>query len=152
MDKNIRRFPAVADMTSTLPDTATVTHIRSRAAARARSGAVQVILGARAARADQALRAAGHRPASSFAPRASALAALAAPAAPAVPAVHRAPAAPAAPAVPAVHTAPLAPLDTDGTAYGMVEEVRPHAEAGVAAGERCAHGLTGQPGDPAYGA
>ncbi|KUO12014.1 hypothetical protein [Streptomyces sp. DSM 15324] len=140
MDKNIRRFPAAADMTSTVPDTATVTHIRSRAAARARSGAVQVILGARAARADQALRAAGHRPASSFASRAAALTALGAPAAP------------AAPAVPAVHAAPLAPSDTDGTAYGVVEQVRPYAEGGVAAGERCAHGLTGQSVDPAYGA
>lgn len=149
MDKNIRRFPAAADMTSTVPDTATVTHIRSRAAARARSGAVQVILGARAARADQALRAAGHRPASSFASRAAALAALGAPAAPVAPV---APVAPAAPAVPAVHAAPLAPRDTDGTAYGTVEQVRPYAEGGVAAGERCAHGLTGQSGDPAYGA
>ncbi|MEU1182215.1 hypothetical protein ABZ464_32180 [Streptomyces sp. NPDC005820] len=62
MNKNIRRsfFAASVreDVTSAGADTATVTHIRTRAAVRARNGAALVIEGARAARAEQALRAA----------------------------------------------------------------------------------------------
>ncbi|KUN84412.1 hypothetical protein [Streptomyces griseoruber] len=145
MEHNIRRFPSADDMTSTVTDTATVTHIRSKAAARAKNGAVQVILGARAARADQALRAAGREPVG----RTGAAAPAHAPA-------HAAPLTGPDAGTRAVTEAqrpvlPAAPHTDDRTAVAAVAAVPGTVTPLVGAVERCAHGLTGQAGDPAHG-